>query len=328
MIELINFLREYVMTASRTFFLYGLFFSSVAVLFWGMLPIALKLSTHFSDPITLTWLRFFVAAFVLGLWQWHRGKLVQFKALTRKDWGYLLAAGSFLIVNYTTFVWSLSFLLPGSAQLSFQTAPIFLTLGGLFFLKEKINWQQCFFFVFIVVGILIFFHPVFHQNNQSSVWVGFIIVQLSAVAWSMYALLQKSLFSRLDPSNILFAIYIYATFVMLPFSDPSRLLTISTQDSMIALFCCINTLIAYGSFAQAMRYWQTVQVSASIALTPIASYILTEVCVINLWWSDSIYSSHADSFSLFGMLLVIVSAIAIQFISSSVQRKKKVLQTT
>jgi drug/metabolite transporter (DMT)-like permease len=314
------------MTTSRTLFWYGLFFSSVAVLFWGMLPIALKLSTGFSDPITLTWLRFSVAALVLGLWQWQRGKLTQFKTLTRKDWLYLLAAGSFLIVNYTTFVWSLNFLLPGSAQLSFQTAPIFLTLGGLFFLKDSINWKQFLCFVLIAIGILIFFHPVFEQTNQSNIWLGFVIVQLSAGAWSMYALLQKSLFSRLDPSNILFAIYVYATFIMLPFSTPSDLLDMSTQDSLIALFCCINTLIAYGSFAQAMRFWQTVQVSASIALTPIAAYILTEICVTNLWWSDSIYSSHADFLSLFGMLLVIVSAIAIQFISASVPRINKPTQ--
>mgnify|MGYP000176860987 CR=1 FL=1 len=309
------------MTASRTLFMYGLFFSSVAVLFWGMLPIALKLSTGFSDPITLTWLRFTVAALILGAWQWKRGKLQQFKGLTRRNWVYLLAAGSFLIVNYTCFVWSLRFLLPGSAQLSFQTAPIFLTLGGLFFLKDKINWQQCVCFALIALGILIFFHPVFEQTNQASIWLGFAIVQLSAAAWSMYALLQKSLFSRLDPSNILFAIYLYATFIMLPFTSPSSLLDMSTQDSMIALFCCINTLIAYGSFAQAMRYWQTVQVSASVALTPIAAFILTEICVANSWWSDSISSSHADYLSLLGMFIVIVSAIAIQLISVSMQRK-------
>ncbi|WP_421846443.1 DMT family transporter [Marinomonas sp.] len=311
-------------TAKQTF-LYGLFFSSVTVLFWGMLPIALKLSGGFSDPITLTWLRFSVAGIILGLWQWQRGKLGEFKSLSKNDWLRLFAAGTFLIVNYTSFAWSLNFLLPGSAQLSFQIAPLFLALGGLFFLKEKINWQQWLCFVGIGLGMLVFFHPIFGQGGQGSIWIGFAIVQMSAAAWSMYALLQKSLFKHLAPSNILLAIYIYALVVMLPFSSPSELLKMSPDDALIAAFCCLNTLIAYGAFAQAMRYWQTVQVSASIALTPVMAFILTEFCVTFGWWSGSISSSHADLLSLFGMLIVIVSAINVQLISARVQRKAALL---
>jgi drug/metabolite transporter (DMT)-like permease len=261
----------------------------------------------------------------LGLWQWQRGKLGEFKSLSKNDWLRLFAAGTFLIINYTSFAWSLNFLLPGSAQLSFQIAPLFLALGGLFFLKENINWQQWLCFVGIGLGMLVFFHPIFGQGGQGSIWVGFAIVQMSAAAWSMYALLQKSLFKHLAPSNILLAIYIYALIVMLPFSSPSELLKMSSDDAWIAAFCCLNTLIAYGAFAQAMRYWQTVQVSASVALTPVMAFILTELCVAFGWWTSSISSSHADLLSLFGMLIVIVSAINVQLISARVQRKAALL---
>mgnify|MGYP006945867119 CR=1 FL=1 len=112
---------------------------------------------------------------------------------------------------------------------------------------------------------------------------------------------------------------------MLPFSSPSELLKMSYDDAWIAAFCCLNTLIAYGAFAQAMRYWQTVQVSASVALTPVMAFILTEFCIAFGWWSDSISSSHADLLSLFGMLIVIVSAINVQLISARVQRKAALL---
>lgn len=314
------------MLTVRQTFLYGLLFSSVTVLFWGMLPIALKLSGSFSDPITLTWLRFSVAGVVLGLWQWQAGKLNEFTALSRRDWLRLLAAGTFLIVNYTTFAWSLNFLLPGSAQLSFQVAPLFLALGGLLFLKETLHWQQGLCFIGIGAGMLVFFHPIFEQkSSQGSIWLGFAIVQLSAAAWSMYALLQKSLFKRLSPTNILLAIYVYALIVMLPFSSPSELLNMSSDEVWIAAFCCLNTLIAYGAFAQAMRYWQTVQVSASVALTPVMAFILTEFCVALGWWSDAISSSHADTLSLFGMFIVVASAINVQLISARVQRKAALL---
>ncbi|MGO3346170.1 MAG: DMT family transporter [Marinomonas sp.] len=310
------------MLTPKQIFLYGLFFSSITVLFWGMLPIALKLSSGFSDPITLTWLRFSVAGIILGLWQWQRGKLGEFKTLSRKDWLRLALAGTFLIINYTSFAWSLQFLLPGSAQLSFQIAPLFLALGGLIFLKETIHIKQWGCFALLGAGMMVFFHPVFSSNQGSTIWLGFAIVQMSALAWSLYALLQKSLFSQLSPSNILLAIYAYALIVMLPFSSPAELTKMSFNDAIVAAFCCLNTLIAYGAFAQALRYWQTVQVSAAVALTPVTAFILTEVCVAWGIWPEIIQSSHADMLSLLGMFMVIVSAISVQFISASMQRKK------
>ncbi|MCV2402494.1 DMT family transporter [Marinomonas sp. C2222] len=304
------------MTQAKHAFLYGLFFSAITVFFWGMLPIALKVSGNFYDPITLTWFRFAIAGVILGLWQWRRGSLKEFKLLEKKHWGRLIVAGSFLIINYTTFVWSLNYLLPGSAQLSFQVAPLFLALGGIFFLGEKVHWKQWLCFLGIGIGMLTFFHPIFGESGQGSIWLGVLIVQVSAAAWSIYALLQKSLFKHLSPSNILLAIYAYAVIVMLPFSSPSKLSSASVEDIWILIFCSLNTLIAYGAFAQAMRYWQTVQVSAAVVLTPVTSFILTELCVYLNWWPNSIFSSHADSLSLLGMLLVVISAIYVQIMSA------------
>ncbi|MDB4837452.1 DMT family transporter [Marinomonas sp.] len=304
------------MNATRSTFFYGLFFIAITILFWGMIPIALKVSGDFSDPITLTWMRFSIAGILLGLWQWQRGNLSQFKTLERKHWMRVFCAGSFLIINYTTFAWSLDYLLPGAAQLSFQVAPIFLALGGLFFLNDSVHWKQWVCFIFIGIGMLTFFHPIFGNSGQGAIWVGFLIVQVSAAAWSMYALLQKSLFKLLSPSNILLAIYCYAAMVMLPFSSPSIIFEMSSNDTLVTLFCSLNTLIAYGAFAQSMHYWQTVQVSAAVALTPVAAFILTEITVYLGWWPNHIYSSHADWLSLLGMMLVVMSAIYVQVISA------------
>ena len=309
----------------RQQFLYGLFFCSLCVLFWSTLPIALKLSGGFSDPVTLTWLRFSVAGIVLLIWQGLRGKLQEFTQLNGKQWLTLLAAGTLLIINYSFFAWSLDFLHPGVAQLSFQVAPLFLAVGGMVFFKERIRWQQWACFALLALGMLVFFHPVLSGNlngDPSMIALGFLIVQTSACAWCFYALLQKSLFNKLSSTNILLGIYLYALVVMLPFSSPSELLEMDRSQTLVAAFCCVNTLIAYGAFAQAMNYWQTVQVSASIALTPVIAFIVTELCVALGLWQGIIESSHADTLSLFGMALVVMAAISVQFITAALNKRQ------
>lgn len=255
----------------------GLLFISVAVLFWGMLPIALKLSAAFIDPVTLTWFRFLVALLVSIVIQWSAGSLKQFAALDAKVWLRLVLAGIFLMLNYVSFVYSLDYLAPGAAQLNFQTSPFFLAFGGVLFFKERLNAVQLSCFATLALGMLMFFHPNlnFSGANNHQVWIGVMIIQFSALSWTSYALLQKSLLNRLSPANVLLVIYGLGIFVMAPFSDFSQFVRMDSFDWQIALFCAANTLIAYGCFGQSMKYWPTAQVSAMLALTPVFSFSAT-----------------------------------------------------
>ncbi|WP_299202876.1 DMT family transporter [uncultured Amphritea sp.] len=309
------------MTLDSRRFLYGLFFCCITLVFWGMMPIALKLSTGFIDPVTFTWLRFTFAGAVLVIWQAQRGKLSEFRNLTRINIVRLMVAGTMLIVNYTFMVWGLSYLHPGAAQLSFLLAPLFLTLGGWWFLKERVFWQHWVCFALMGGGMLLFFHPAI-QSSTGLTGIGFLIIQVSALGWSAYALIQKSLFRVLSPSNILLSIYLYALVVMLPFSQPASLLTLDSHDRWIAFFCCVSTLIAYGSFAQAMHYWQTVQVSACVAITPVITFFLTEACVGYGLFHDVIFSAEADQLSLLGMGLVVIAAITVQLITPFLEKRR------
>ena len=306
----------------------GLIFISVAVLFWGMLPIALKLSGAFIDPVTLTWFRFLVALLVSILIQWSAGSLKQFAALDAKVWLRLVLAGMFLMLNYVSFVYSLDYLAPGAAQLNFQTSPFFLAFGGVLFFKERLNAVQLSCFATLALGMLMFFHPNLNYSatNNHQIWIGVMIIQFSALSWTSYALLQKSLLNRLSPANVLLVIYALGIFVMAPFSDFSQFADMDSFEWQIALFCAANTLIAYGCFGQSMKYWPTAQVSAMLALTPVFSFSATAIVVAMGWWPEVFHADELDSLSLLGIGVIIVSVMVVQLLPMYRNRQSKRLQ--
>ncbi|WP_413485141.1 DMT family transporter [Shewanella baltica] len=306
----------------------GLIFISVAIVFWGMLPIALKLSGAFIDPVTLTWFRFLVALVVSILIQWSAGSLKQFAALDAKVWLRLVLAGVFLMLNYVSFVYSLDYLAPGAAQLNFQTSPFFLAFGGVLFFKERLNAVQLSCFATLALGMLMFFHPYLDLSgaNNHQVWIGVMIIQFSALSWTSYALLQKSLLNRLSPANVLLVIYGLGIFVMAPFSDFSQFASMDSFEWQIALFCAANTLIAYGCFGQSMKYWPTAQVSAMLALTPVFSFSATALVVSIGWWPEVFHADELDGLSLLGIGVIIVSVMVVQLLPLYRNRQAKRLQ--
>ncbi|CAM3517152.1 DMT family transporter [Shewanella pealeana] len=304
----------------------GFIFVSVAVVFWGILPIALKLSGQFIDAVTLTWFRFLVALVVSFAIQYLSGSIKQFKGLDKLSWLKMALAGVLLIFNYVSFVYSLKYLAPGSAQLNFQTAPFFLAFGGVLFFKERLNAFQLSCFATLALGMLMFFHPYLDfTDGPSDVWKGVMIVQFSVLSWASYALIQKSMIKRLSPNNILLFIYLFGIFAMAPFSDFSQFTVMDSSQWAIAIFCAINTVIAYGCFGQSMKYWPTGQVSAMLALTPVISLGLTATVVSFGWWSELIKGAYIDPLSFTGIVLIVVSVILVQL--SPMWQKRRALRS-
>jgi drug/metabolite transporter (DMT)-like permease len=211
--------------------------------------------------------------------------------------------------------------------LNFQTAPFFLAFGGVLFFKEKLNALQMACFATLALGMLLFFHPTLNLSNTEAndAWIGVLLVQFSALSWACYALIQKRLIAKLSPGNVLLYIYGSGLLILLPFSDFERFSSMQSPEWVIAMFCAINTLIAYGGFAQAMKYWPTAQVGASVALTPIFSFSLTMLIVSLGWWPEKIVANELTGASLVGIFLVVGSVLIVQLMPMIKQRKDKKL---
>ncbi len=315
------------MTSTSVNYKLGLLLVVTAVFFWGILPVGLKLATNFTDAVTLTWMRFGVACVVTLAFQLVSGGLAGFKALTAIDWFKLVLAGLLLIVNYNTFVWGLDYIPLGSAQLNFQVAPFFLVFGGVLFYGDKVKGGQWLCLVALAIGMVLFFHPHLQpaavSDGEVNAFMGMAFVTLSALSWSVYALIQKSLLSKISPQNVLLVIYAQGVVVMWPAVDGQSLQGIDAGDWLVLAFCCANTLVAYGSFAQAMKHLDTVQVSAMVALTPLVSFGAAMTCAVMLWWPETIKRPDLDVLSLLGIFIVLAAAVMVQLL----RREKPVAVT-
>lgn len=306
----------------------GLLLALVTAACWATLPVALKITLEQVDPITLTWFRFLVAALVMFAWLAARGGLAQFAALDGRRWFMLAIAGAMLIGNYVFYLLGVEHTSPANAQLLIQLAPLLMALGGIFVFREPYRWGQWLGLGVIVLGLVLFFRDqwaatALHESTgnmgaigQSVVGggapdeylLGSAFVLVAAIVWAVYALIQKQLLLRLSSPAILLFIYALASLALLPFSHPTRLLALDAGHWTLLAYCALNTLVAYGAFAEALAHWEASRVSAILATTPLLC--LATVALVHAFWPSGIAPESVTILGYVGALLVVAGSTA------------------
>jgi len=215
-------------TTSQNHFLgFGLSLTTAAL--WGTLPVALKELLAGMDASTIVWYRFLVAGIVLLLWLLVRNELPKVFSVSGRIRWYLFFAAAGLCCNYFWFSDSLNYVNAETSEAVIQLTTLFLILGGVVFYKEPFVGVQKVGTVLIVCGLLLFFHDRLAQftsfeNRQT---IGVFILVLSAITWTVYALLQKQLLQSFSSPQILLIIYVFSALALLPLTTPSMLLGLS-----------------------------------------------------------------------------------------------------
>ena len=290
--------------------------------FWATLPVALKLTLEQLDPMTLTWFRFLVAfAGTLAL-LWLRGGLGQLRGLGGRHRWLLVIAALGLIGNYVFYLLGVQRTSPGNAQLLIQLAPLGMLLGGVFVFGERFRAAQWFGVALLVGGLGLFFREqlvhaadVAHAT-PSGYLVGSALVVLAAAVWAVYALAQKQLLLRLSSQGILLVIYAAATLLLLPFATPSALLRMDALHWALLGYCALNTLGAYGCFAEALAHWEASRVSAVLAMTPLLTIL--SVMAVHAVWPGVIRPEAVGVGGWIGAGLVVAGSAAVSLLG---QRK-------
>ncbi len=287
----------------------GFFLSLIAAMLWGMLPVALKELLVGMDAITLVWYRFFAAGVVLFAWLAMQRKLPQLLRQGAQTKWFLLFAAAGLCINYFLFSYSLNFVNGETSEAVIQLTTLFLILGGVFVYKEPFFAVQKVGTALIVCGLLLFFNDRLSgflslENKET---VGVIIVVFAAITWTVYALLQKQLLNSFSSVQILFLIYAFSIVVLLPFISPLSLFELTEGQFYLLLFCCLNTIVAYGCFAEALNCWDASKVSAVLALAPL--FTIGSLKLVVYFQPDYAFSDRLSMLSLLGVALLVVGSV-------------------
>ncbi|MBE9126369.1 MULTISPECIES: DMT family transporter [unclassified Coleofasciculus] len=289
----------------------GLGLSLVTVFMWGILPLGLTVTLQVLDIYTLTWCRFLIAFGLLVLYLTARQQLPSLQQLRSASPKLLAIATVFLGLNYLLYLQGLDQTSPTNAQVLIQLAPVLLGLGALAVFKERYTLRQWSGLGILTVGLALFFHEQLKivLTTPSTYLLGNCIIVLAAATWAVYALAQKQLLQKLPSTTIMLVIYGGCAISFTPIAAPQPILTLSPLHLSLLLFCGLNTLIAYGAFAEALEHWEASQVSAVLALTPLVT--LSSVWIASRFVPTLIAPEHWTVLGLLGAVLVVCGSMAI-----------------
>ncbi|MBD2255916.1 DMT family transporter [Nostoc parmelioides] len=295
----------------------GLALSLLTVFLWGILPLALKVVLQALDVYTVIWFRFLLSFALLAVYLGMRGNLPKLKQLQANSWKLLAIATLMLASNYFLFMQGLALTSPANAEVIIQLATLLFGFGGLIVFQERYN-----FFQWLGVGVLTLGYVLFFRSQLTNVITshdtyvfGSALVVLGAVAWAIYALAQKQLLQSLSSAQIMLVIYGGCTLLFTPFTKFEAFSQLSNLHLLTLLFCALNTVIAYGAFAESLEHWEASRVSAVLALAPIITLIAVEL--ISLIAPNLIPPERLTTIGIVGACLVVSGSVAIALKKSS-----------
>lgn len=251
---------------------------------WGVLPVVFTLLRGGPDVMAVTWIRFLFSTIVVGLFLWQRKQLPAVGSWQRRDWLILFFAVFFLAGNFILYLMGLELISPEATAVLIQLAPFILMFGSVFIYGESFALVEWIGAGVLFVGLMLFFNERLALLLQAftSETLGIVYILLAAVSWGIYGLMQKPLLRKVGSVQLTLLMYGGGALMLLPVSHAASLLRMTAVQGGAVLFGCLNMVIGYGAFTEALRVWQGAKVSAVIALAPVITIICMQIAV-TLW---------------------------------------------
>lgn len=255
----------------------GLVYAGFTAILWGFLAIALKVSLNDLNPVTVVWFRFTVAFLLLAVILLIADRSF-IKLAKRPPWPIFFAA-LFLGLNYLGFISGINKTTPSNAQVFIQIGPVTLAFAGIVIFKEKLTWKHLAGIALLVLGFGLFFSEQLTEVdvNKSDYVRGVVYLLLGGISWAGFSIIQKTLVSKWNPNHLNLIIYGLCSLFYLPFAEFNKVSGFELNDWLLLIFLGVNTLLAYGSLALALKYAEANKISVILTLNPIITFIMMEV---------------------------------------------------
>ena len=290
---------------------YGLFLALLTALLWGILPIKLKQVLQVVDPITVTWYRLLVSGGLLFAWLAAQRRLPSIRKLPAKGKGLVAVAVFGLMGNYVLYLIGLNLLSPGTAQLVVQIGPVLLLVASVFVFRERFSLGQGVGLLVLLAGFGLFFNQRLDEllTSLGAYTTGVLTILLATSIWVFYALSQKQLLTVWHSQQVMMVIYLSCAALLTPWVHPLQALQLTPVQGWLLLACCLNTLVAYGAFAEALAHWEASRVSATLALTPLVTFVA--VALAAWWWPDFVQAEDINALGYAGALVVVLGSATV-----------------
>jgi drug/metabolite transporter (DMT)-like permease len=77
-------------------------------------------------------------------------------------------------------------------------------------------------------------------------------------------------------------------------------------------YCALNTIGAYGAFAEALAHWEASRVSAILAATPLLS--IAAVAAVHAAWPHLLAPEQISTLGYVGAVLVVAGSVAVSLL--------------
>jgi drug/metabolite transporter (DMT)-like permease len=290
--------------------------SLFTALMWGVAPIALKVMLEAMDAYTISWYRFLISAALLLVFVLYRHGRPTLSGLRGMAAWLLAVAVIGLCGNYVLFMLGLDHLTPSTASVVVQTSPMFLLAGGVVVFKERFSRRQFLGLAMLIIGLMLFFDQRLHElfAGLGQYTIGIVLITGAALSWSIYALAQKQLLNTLPSDTIMLLIYIGCALAFLPLSHPAQVRGLDAARTGLLVFCGLNTILAYGAFAEALDHLEASRVGAIIATSPLIT--IAAMKMVDTIFPGFLAPERLNAWSLVGAALVVAGSMV-----SSMSRK-------
>lgn len=252
----------------------------LSAFFWAGAFIAGKLSVPFIPAYTLTFLRFFVATFILYFIVKYKDKS-NYK-LIKKDVPIFLFTGIIGMFGYHVFFFTaLKYTTAINSSLIAATNPIITTILCIIFLKDKITFKRA-------MGIILSFSGVFLTITNANLSTmrnlslnkGDLLMLVAVCLWAAYSVFSKSVMHKFSPLILTFYSFLFCTIFLIPFVIYDRPWTFIRQVPYYSFMAVVYMSIFASVIGYLVQQMSIKQIGPSktsifINLVPIFSIVLS-----------------------------------------------------